>query len=518
MTRRIVIVFVAVIAAAALFLTSCAPFLAALLEGGGSTAVEAPDPDFTDYSSQTPKWSPCDGGAQCADVYAPLNWEDPDGERITLRLAKQRATGGDPVGTLFVNLGGPGVAGAGGVQAYVEGLVSAAVRERYDVIGWDPRGTGASSAVHCLDNAGLDEFLYGTGDPEIDGANLEFGSDAWIEMGIEANAEFGAACLERTGALLGHVDTMSTVNDLDMLRGIVGDVKLNYLGYSYGTRIGALYADAYPDRVGRLVLDGAMDPAADLNEVGRQQVIGIEGALRAYVTDCLARSGCPLSGGVEQGMQRIGELLAQVERDPIRAADGRMLYDSTLFTALIAPLYSEWRWPELDVLIDEVSKGRAEQAFKLADGYNNRVDGVFGSNLIEAFTAINCVDFPRPAEVDFDAMREAAAETMRVAPITGRYQSFGDVVCAEWPVPAVDVTGPVAAVGADPILVVGTTGDPATPYTWAESLAEQLESGVLVTYVGEGHTAYGQSPCIDEIVDEYLLDGTVPVDGAARCE
>lgn len=534
MNRRAVIALVAVLAVGALFLTSCAPFLTALLERGsgahGSAVIETPDADFTDYSAQRPKWSSCGGGARCADVYAPLDWAEPGGERITLRLAKQPATGGDPIGTLFVNLGGPGVAGASAVRDYVDGLVGADVRERYDVIGWDPRGTGDSSAVYCLDDPGLDEFVYGTGDPEADGAYLEYGSDAWIEDGIAANEEFGAACAAETGPLLGHVDTLSTVRDLEMLRGIVGDAKLNYLGYSYGTRIGALYADTFPERSGRLVLDGAMDPAADLNELSRQQVEGIEGALRAYVADCLTRDGCPLgaaggkTGGapderaVDRGMARIAALLTEVERTPIRAKDGRMLYDTTLFTALIAPLYSEWRWPELDTLITEVSAGRADVAFRLADDYNDRIGGVYETNLLEAFTAINCLDFPRPERLDFEAMRADAAETSRLAPVTGKYQTFGDVTCAKWPVPAVDVIHPVRGAGADPLLIVGTTGDPATPYRWAESLAGQLESGVLVTYVGDGHTAYGKSVCINGIVDDYLLRGDVPAADAARCE
>lgn len=509
-------VFVAVLTAAALVITACAPVIGSLFRS--PAGVPEPDADFASFAEQEPRWGDCGGSSVCADVYAPLDWTDPEGERITLRLVKHPATGGDPIGTLFVNIGGPGASTADAVLGNVDGLVNAQVRERYDVVGWDPRGVGSSSAVRCFDDAGLDEFLYGTGDPEADGANLEFGSDAWIETVLESNAEFGAACADGTGALLGHVDTGSTVEDLEMLRAIVGDERLAYLGYSYGTRIGALYADAHPERVGRLVLDGAMDPAADITEIARRQVIGIEAALRAYVADCLGRAGCPLTDDADAGMARIAELLADVEADPIRADDGRMLYGSTLFTALVAPLYASQRWPELDVLLEEVADGRAEQAFRLADRYNGRVDGVYRSNLIEAFTAINCLDYPRQPAQDFDALRAEAEATMSLAPVTGRYQSFSGLGCAEWPAPAVDVTGPVTAPGADPILVVGTTGDPATPYAWAESLAEQLESGVLLTYVGEGHTAYGESACIDAIVDDYLLSGAVPEPAAARCE
>jgi len=336
-------------------------------------------------------------------------------------------------------------------------------------------------------------------------------------MARESARDFGAACAEHTGALLGHVDTMSTVRDLDMLRGIVGDAQLNYLGFSYGTRIGALYADTFPERSGRLVLDGALDPRSDISDVSRQQVIGIESALRAYVTDCLHRRGCPLSGTPDQGMQQIGALLDQVEQHPIPGRDGRMLYDSTLFTAIVTPLYAQQLWPQLDALIAQVRQGRSEQAFLLADHYNDRVNGVYQTNLSEAFTAINCLDYPRAEVLDYDAMRAEAAETQRLAPITGKYQSFGDVSCADWPVPAVDVVGPVTGAGAAPLLVVGTTNDPATPYLWAQSLAQQLQSAVLVTYEGEGHTAYGGNRCINTIVDSYLIDGTTPAPDRARC-
>lgn len=524
--RSFVAAGIAALVAAGLLLSACTPLFGALFNLPAE--IPAPAEDFASYEQQEPRWASCGNGIVCADVYAPLDWAhaDPkrDAERITLRLAKHPAGNGHPIGTLFVNIGGPGASTVDAVLGWVDGLVSDRVLQRYDVVGWDPRGVGASSAVRCLDDAGLDDYLYGTGDPKVDGAALEFGSDAWIRAGIESSTEFGAACREKTGALLEHVDTGSTVRDLEMLRGIFGDEKLNYLGYSYGTRIGALYADEFPLRSGRLVLDGAMDPAASGGEIAQQQVIGIEGALRAYATDCLTRRGCPLGSSadtsVDQGMRRIGDLLARVRKRPIPAPDGRMLYDSTLFTAIVAPLYAQQRWTELDKLIEDVSEGSATVAFRLADEYNDRVGGVYRSNLTEAFTAINCLDYPRPQQPDgtergFDVMRARAAETMRLAPVTGRYQSFDEVSCAGWPAPAVDVTGRVRAAGADPILVIGTTGDPATPFRWAQSLTEQLDSGVLLTYRGEGHTAYGQNACVDGIVDDYLLRGAVPGPGAS---
>lgn len=525
------------IVSAALGLSACTPLFGAL--EGGPRPLPAPPSEFADFAEQTPAWASCGSGLACANVYAPLDWGDPqpeaEGERIVLHLVKHEALSGRPLGTVFVNPGGPGSSGASIVLEYAAGIVGQPVLENFDVIGWDPRGVGQSSAVTCADDAGLDAYLYGVGDPEADGANLEFGSDEWINAMLEDGVAFGEACAADTGALLGHVDTLSTVHDLEMLRSIVGDPKLNYLGYSYGTQIGALYADTYPASVGRLVLDGAVDPASTAAEVTRAQAVGIEGAMRAYVAHCLAREGCPVGGGaeasgaaaasadvagVDRGMADIAALLAAVEAQPIRAADGRMLYDSTLFTAMVATLYSTQLWPELDRIIVEVAEGRAEQAFRLADHYNDRVGGVYQSNLMEAFSAINCLDYPRTEadELDFDAMRAAAAELSVLAPVAGRYMSFGEAGCVGWPVPAVDgVARTVSGAGADPILVIGTTGDPATPFHWAESLAAQLESGVLVTYRGEGHTAYGESACIDAIVDDYFVAGAVPGAGDAVC-
>lgn len=503
----------------------------------------APEPssDFASYGSQTIEWGACDSGrsdVQCAWVYAPLDWGEVDAETdsdadadagtdagpasahraddIRLRLTKHPAEGGEAIGTLFVNRGGPGATGADYIENSYDGAVRAEVRQRFDVIGWDPRGVGESSAVHCLDDAGLDDFLYGTGDPEEDGAFLEFGSDEWIRASIDATADFGEACLEETGELLAHVDTGSTVRDLDMLREIVGDPKLNFLGYSYGTMIGALYADAFPERVGRLVLDGAVDPTTDYVESAREQGVGAETALRGYLADCPNRSKCPFTGSVDAGMREIDQLLERVEAAPIRADDGRMLYDGTFFTAIMAALYTPSSWAYLDEAIAGLREGNAAPAFVLADHYNQRVDGHYGTNLMEAFIAINCLDYPRE-EPDFDEMRAEAAETMRVAPVAGRYHAFGETACAGWPVPAVNVTHRVSGAGADPILIVGTTGDPATPYRAALALTDQLESGVLLTFEGEGHTAYGENDCVDAVVNEYLLTGKTPDPADAVC-
>lgn len=464
-------------------------------------------PGGTDFGAQKPDWTDCGDGFSCADVNAPLDWAHPEGETIALRLVKHPATNGKPIGTLFVNPGGPGASGASFVRDSLDFAVGAALKESFDVVGWDPRGVGASSSVHCLDAAAMDEYLFGPSETE----GYERGSEQWIAAAIDESRKFGAACAKNTGALLAHVDTMSTVHDLDMLREIVGDKQLNYLGYSYGTYIGARYADAYPDKVGRLVLDGVLDPATTEADVVREQTRGFELALRSYAASCLAQKNCPLHGSVDEAMSQIGALLDAVDEKPLTGSDGRELSASTLLTAIITPLYSQSNWGYLDRLFSSVANGDADFALALADSYYGRANGTYTDNSTEAFSAINCLDYPN--SIDPVRMREEAAELEQVAPTIGRFQGYGDVGCAGWPYKGVDERSAVSAPGAAPILIVGTTGDPATPYRWAVSLSEQLESSVLVTYRGEGHTAYGNNDCVDRAVERYLISGTTPSAG-----
>ena len=472
------------------------------------------------FGSQQPTWVECAEELECAQVWAPLDWDDVEGERITLALIKQEATGADPLGTLFVNPGGPGASGVQFLSGGAGAAVSAQVQERYDVISWDPRGVGLSTPVQCLDTAGMDEYLFGTS--EVD--DTELGSDEWIAAARAESTKFGQACADATGPVLGEVGTSSTIQDLEMLREIVGDAQLNFFGYSYGTYIGAQYAERFPDRVGRLVLDGAMDPQATLSDVVREQTRSFEEALTRYVAECLTRENCPfpaiagVSGANDEAvaavMEWIGNLLDRVDAETMRASDGRTLHSGTMLTAIITPLYSADSAELLDELFTTVSEGDPETAFWFADFYYDRVEGEYATNSTESFAAINCLDYP--SDDDPASMRERAAELGKVAPTIGRFQGFGDISCGAWPFSDVTERTPVTAAGAEPILVVGTTGDTATPYKWAESLAQQLESGTLLTYVGEGHTAYGGNACIDDYVDDYLLTGAVPDEGS-RC-
>lgn len=496
----------AALAAGALVLTGCAP--AAQPSPTSTPTGEEVAPELQPFYSQVLEWESCEDGMQCATATAPLDWDDPAAGETELALVRHTATG-ERLGSLLVNPGGPGGSGFDFVASSLDYAVGEPLQERYDVVGFDPRGVGRSSAVSCYEPAQMDEYLYGL-------AGAPRGSDAWVQELRDARTAFGAACEAGTGELLANVDTVSAARDLDLLRAILGDERLNYLGFSYGTFLGATFAELYPEHVGRLVLDGALDPAASESDVTTAQAVGFEQALRAYLDDCLTGEECPFSGTADDAMAEISELLASVDASPLRGTDGRQVGADTLITAIIYPLYSAQSWPYLTELFTSVQFGEADLALQLADGYNGRnPDGTYLDNSTEAFSAINCLDYEYQSDVA--VMREKAAAVAAAAPVIGPYFGYGDLSCIDWPVPSEAERAPIHAEGADPILVVGTTGDPATPYEWAVSLADQLDSGVLVSYDGEGHTAYNKSnQCVADAVERYLIDGVVP-ESDPRC-
>ncbi|MFC6354685.1 alpha/beta hydrolase [Luethyella okanaganae] len=454
------------------------------------------------FYNQVLAWSDCGAGMQCATAKAPLDWADPGAAEIEIALVRHPATG-DKIGSLLVNPGGPGGSGYDFIKDSADYATDAKLQERFDIVGFDPRGVGRSSAVKCYEPAQMDDYLYGL-------ATATRGTDEWIaELEVSAK-DFAKACDTNTGALLGNVDTRSAARDLDVLRAALGDKKLSYLGYSYGTLLGAVYADLFPDKVGRLVLDGAIDPSAGNFEVTKLQAEGFESALRAYLKDCLAKSGCPFDGSVDDGMGTIRALLHSVDVSPIRSDDGRQLGSSALLTAIIYPLYDATTWSYLSDLFVSVMAGKAEYAFQIADDYNGRnADGSYRDNSTAAFMAVNCTDYAY--DDDPAKMRAEAAEIEAAAPVIGTYMTFFDIGCANWPYAFTGERGQIHAKGAAPILVIGTTNDPATPYVWAQALADQLESGHLVSYEGDGHTAYNKSnPCVNDTVDDYLINGSVP--------
>ena len=326
----------------------------------------------------------------------------------------------------------------------------------------------------------------------------------------------GEGCARLRPALTKHVGTRDAARDLDVLRSALGDRRLNYLGASYGTYLGQTYAELFPNRVGRLVLDGNLDPASSGAEVAQGQAEGFELAFRAFLADCLKKNSCPLHGTVDEAEAQVGRLLDRIDSKPLRGEDGRQAGQALTVLGVAAALYDQGSWPLLRQAFAEAARGKGATFLALADYYSDRgPDGSYTTNALEANYAVNCLD--RPEEGDLASFRAAAAEMTKTAPVFGEYLAWGALPCASWPVPPQGKPHAIAAKGSKPILVVGTTRDPATPYKWAKAVANQLDSGRLLTFEGDGHTAYRRgSKCIDTAVDRYLIDGKLPAEGT-RC-
>lgn len=461
--------------------------------------------DLSRYYEQEVAWSDCDEGFQCATVQVPMDYENPDAAQVTLAL--KRLPAGDPstrLGSLLINPGGPGVSGISLVESADESF-GQPVLASYDVVGFDPRGVGESTPIECLEDGEIDELRSKVYDFDSEDAFEEFREDM---------RELGEACEARTGALLQYVDTASAARDMDVLRAVLGDQRLNYLGYSYGTQLGATYAELFPGRVGRMVLDGAVDPTLSPSEQRYDQAAGFEAALRAYAEDCLAGEGCPLQGSVDEAVGEVQRFLELLEGSPLPTSSERELTQSLAVSGILITLYDDRFWPVLTQALDDaLGAGDGSRLLFLADLLADReANGTYSSNTIVAIRAINCLDQRVPAE---RATMDAEAERLiEISPTFGPFLAYGDLNCDEWPVDVADGVGPIDAEGAAPILVIGTTRDPATPYEWAESLVEQLESAQLLTYDAQGHTAYGRAnDCLEDAVDRYLLMGELPEEG-----
>ena len=461
------------------------PGLVAGLAGDGLTA----------YATQQLAWSDCGEATECATVLAPLDYANPSQRAVTLALRRLAATRSPKLGTLFINPGGPGASGMSLVTRFDTGGL-----EQYDVVGWDPRGTGDSTPVRCF------------GDERADAYNsLDFSPDTDAERAamIEATHDLGMSCWERSGVLLEHISTIETVRDLDLLRQLVGDEKLHFFGYSYGTQIGATYAELFAQSAGKLVLDAAVNITHDDDVI---QAMGFDLALGNFADWC-ATQGCALGDTKQEVLAGITRLFDRLDGSPLPAG-GRLLTQSLAVTGTAFLLYGgKAAWPSLVAILDAGLRGKGTGLLRAADSLNDRDQQGHYGTMFFAFPAISCLDTGEDEGV-LDADRQWQ-EDIAKAPIFGRY--FGPQYgCALWPVrPSrqLDITG----ADAGPLLVIGGTGDNATPYQQAVSMAEQLTSGVLVTYSGEGHGSYGgKSSCVDAIVVAYLVKGTVPADGV-RC-
>jgi pimeloyl-ACP methyl ester carboxylesterase len=405
--------------------------------------------------------------------------------------------------SLIINPGGPGASGidfARGASSWFTGTA-----EHLDLVSFDPRGVGKSRPIRCVTGTQLDAYIHVDPTPETAAEHRAL---------VRSAHAFADRCFARNGSYLSHVGTIDAARDMDVLRAALGDRKLTFYGASYGTYLGAKYAQLFPHRIRSMVLDGALDPRQPTSAANRVQAIGFERDLRDFLASCAASASCPLGSSAPAAGQGLDDLAARIDAHPLSVGT-RSVGPGEFFEGLAAGLYSTSSWRYLQRALGEAKSGDGSLMLAFSDYLTERnSDGTY-KNLAESNLAINCVDRPSPTRVaDYD---NEARSFARASPHFGAAIELSSLPCAFWHVPPVETSHPVTAAGAPPIVVIGTTRDPATPYVWAKALARQLSSGVLVTFKSDGHTAYGQgNSCIVAAVNGYLNSVKVPRDGL-RC-
>ncbi len=469
-------------------------------------AFSAPEPldaaapeGLETYYTQDLDWSEC-GTGHCTWVTVPIDYEKPDG--ATTRLRVKMYQGEDATRSLLVNPGGPG----GPATEFADVLYnrfSSDLLDAYDVVGVDPRGVGESTPLQCLSDEEFDEYTAEDADPT---------NAAELRELRESFTALGQACLDNSGELAAHVSTVEVARDMDVVRALLGRSELDWFGASYGTELGSTYAELFPQTVGRMVLDGAVDPTLDGIESSFAQATGFQRALDAYVADCVTSDSCPLGSDAGGANKRITDFLTSLEDDPLPGTDDRELTAGLAFYGIAVTLYDKETWSYLTQALTAAFDGDGSVLMTLSDAYFGRQpDGTYATNMGQVISAVTCLDSPGGlTEAD---VRAQLPRFEKASPVFGGALAWGALGCTDWPIEATNPVPEIDAAGAAPILVVGTTRDPATPYESAQALASQLESGVLLTRDGDGHTAYlSGNTCIREAVDAYLLDGTVPAE------
>lgn len=456
-----------------------------------------------EFYNQEPQWESCGNKLECTKITVPLDYAHPDGESIEIAVKKRNA-GVEAIGSLLVNPGGPGAIGTTMADQAAQ-FFSTTVTDHFDVVGFDPRGVQESAPVDCVSDSELQEIVM-TAFPDAEEGEQE--SQQMQQRLIDG-------CAANAAVILPFVGTENAARDMDVIRAVLGDPKLYYVGFSYGTSLGGQYAQLFPSNVGRMILDGAVAPGATTFEQTEAQLKGFERSIDAYLQDCDNRVACPFSGDIEAGREKISAAFDEALSRPFPTPENpdRELTQAGLLLGIITPLYDDESWEVLDVAFSELFKDSTGDVFlALADAYTSYEDGEFTDNSMEANWAINCADYR--ADGTPEQWQERQTRLEEEAPLFGPVFGYDEYMCANWPYQPQHSLEPYVAQGSAPIVVVGTVGDPATPYEWAVDFADTLDNAVLVTWEGEGHTAYARSTqCVSDPLDEYLVSGVVPEDG-----
>jgi pimeloyl-ACP methyl ester carboxylesterase len=469
------------------------------------TPAGPPPVTMAAYYAQRLTWRPCDQYFECARLYVPFDYSHPAGPRFSLPIVKLPAA--DPasrVGSLVINPGGPGASGVEYALGARSGEFTREVLNRFDIVGFDPRGVGGSlPAVHCMTGPQLDTYFA---------VNAEPANAAQLATLVSESKLYATECARNAAALLPYMGTVNAAKDMDVLRAALGEQALTYLGKSYGTYLGASYAQQFPSKVRALVLDGAVDPRESGLQLDVTQAVGFESAFGQFAAWCASQQGCPLGSSTSGAVARVAGLINAATTHPLNnlLSDGQPANGAMLLTGIAAALYERPEWPLLESSLSSAFGGDGTILVELADSLLERNQNGTYSNLSDAELSVDCVDRPWPRTVG--AFAAAAAAAAKAAPLFGASNVWGSLPCAYWPVAPAELN--IRAAGARPILVVGDLHDPATPYQWAVNLSRDLASGVLLGWNGEGHTSYFQgSPCVDNTVDSYLVSLRVPRSG-----
>ncbi|MCX5194532.1 alpha/beta hydrolase [Streptomyces sp. NBC_00249] len=459
---------------------------------------ECPAPTALEGGGQVPgkDW-------QCATLDVPLDYADPEGQTIPLSLIRAKARDRKKrLGSLVFNFGGPGGSGIttlpGAAKEYE------ALRKRYDLVSFDPRGVGRSAPVRCEGDKQLDAYYAQDSSPSTPEQEKAY---------VDGIKRYQQACERNSGAVLPHVGTENAARDLDRIRQALGDEKLNYFGISYGTELGGVYAHLFPKNVGRAVFDAVVDPTKTSEEGALGQAKGFQLALGNFAQDCVNRgAACRLQGSTAKEIEaNVIKLQKQLADKPIDGIGDRKLTESSATNGIAQALYSKELWPLLEQGLDEAEGGQGQLLMALSDALNGRDQQGRYSNIGAANTAINCAD--SKDRYTLEQTRAKLPEFRKASPVFGDFLGWAMLSCTDWPVAGAWETPDVSAPGAAPIVVIGNTGDPATPYEGARRMVERLGKGVGVelTYKGEGHGAYNSGDkCVQQAVNGYLLDGKVP--------
>jgi pimeloyl-ACP methyl ester carboxylesterase len=454
-------------------------------------------------ATETLTWRSCGARLECSSLIVPKDYANPALGTITLALNKVPARG-QKMGTLVVNPGGPGVAGLG-YAAYLASALPASVNAMYDIVGFDTRGAGASARVICLTGRQTTRWLRADPTPDTRPEQRAY---------LKLASEISAGCLERSPQIAPYVSSDATVQDLDSIRVALGEDRLNWLGFSYGTYLGALYAEKFPHRVGKMVLDGAVDPALDAMQISQGQSEGFQRSLLSFSRDCITHANCPSTKSSRQVLAGINRLLTRLDSAPMETRGPLPLNEAQAMTALFSAMYTPDRWQTLRQALSAAKQGDGTPLQSMAESASDQTGpNSYATNMASAFYAISCLDVP--ATPRLKGLRDFASEWARNAPVPAiaRAMSWGNAPCSYWFSHGAP-RSPVQSTTTAPILIVGTTGDPATPYSWAQELNRQLTTSSLLTFRGQGHTATANgSNCIDSSVADYLTTGAMPPPG-----